>query len=398
MNTKLSYKTTTLEPNQGIPPRLLWMMAMVSGLTVANLYYNQPLLEDIRKDLNVNEVQANFITFVTQVGYALGLLLVVPLADMWSRRKIAATSMILAAMMAVVIAFATRVQVLWAASLVLGVCSVIPQMFVPMARLYSLPQNQSRNMGYVLSGLLSGVLAARVVSGYVGDWLGWRTMFGVAAVIMLVCLVVSLRMLPRMRPTYQGSFAGLMHSILHIYKEHTLIRLYSVRAAFAFGSMMTVWSCMAFHLAGAPFYASSEAVGMLGLCGMAGAMAASGIGRFIPRFGIMRISLVGSLLQLAAWTVAWCFADSYLGLITTIILVDIGAQCHQLSNQSGCLAQTPRATNRSNTIFMFHLFVGGSLGTLCAGFAWNALQWTGVCLSGVVFAMVSLGITILFRK
>ena len=216
-------------------------MAMVSGLTVANLYYNQPLLEDIRKDLNVNEVQANFITFVTQVGYALGLLLVVPLADMWSRRKIAATSMILAAMMAVVIAFATQVQVLWAASLVLGVCSVIPQMFVPMARLYSLPQNQSRNMGYVLSGLLSGVLGARVVSGYVGDWLGWRTMFGVAAVIMLVCLVVSLRMLPRMRPTYQGSFAGLMHSILHIYKEHTLIRLYSVRAAFAFGSMMTVW-------------------------------------------------------------------------------------------------------------------------------------------------------------
>ena len=124
MNTKLSSKTTTLEPNQGIPPRLLWMMAMVSGLTVANLYYNQPLLEDIRKDLNVNEVQANFITFVTQVGYALGLLLVVPLADMWSRRKIAATSMILAAMMAVVIAFATRVQVLWAASLVLGVCSL----------------------------------------------------------------------------------------------------------------------------------------------------------------------------------------------------------------------------------------------------------------------------------
>lgn len=152
-------------------------MAAISGLTVANLYYNQPLLEDIRKDLHVNEVQANLITFVTQVGYALGLLFVVPLADMWSRRKIAATSMICAALMSVTIALTTQVQVLWAASLILGVCSVIPQMFVPMARLYSLPQNQSRNMGYVLSGLLSGVLGARVVSGYIGDWFGWRTMF-----------------------------------------------------------------------------------------------------------------------------------------------------------------------------------------------------------------------------
>lgn len=398
MNTTHSTKSITLEPNQGIPPRLLFMMAAVSGLTVANLYYNQPLLEDIRKDLHVNEVQANLITFVTQVGYALGLLLVVPLADMWSRRKIAATSMICAALMSVTIALTTHVQVLWASSLILGVCSVIPQMFVPMARLYSLPKNQSRNMGYVLSGLLSGVLGARVVSGYIGDWFGWRTMFFVAAVIMLICLMVSLQMLPRMRPTYQGKFTGLMHSILTIYKEHPLIRLYSIRAAFAFGSMMCVWSCMAFHLAGSPFYAGSEAVGMLGLCGMAGAMAASGIGRFIPRFGIMRISFMGSLLQLCAWGVAWCFANSYLGLIATIILVDIGAQCHQLSNQSGCLAQTPRATNRSNTIFMFHLFVGGSLGTLCAGFAWNALQWTGVCLAGLAFALVSLSITLIIKK
>ena len=387
-----------LEKDQGIPRSVLFMMAVVSGLTVANLYYNQPLLEDIRQELHISEVHANLITFVTQVGYAIGLLLVVPLADMWSRRKIAATSMIVAAMMAICIATSCYIQIVWMASLILGICSVIPQMFVPMARLYSLPQNKSRNMGYVLSGLLSGVLGARVISGYVGEWLCWRAMFGIAAIIMLLCLVVTMRMLPQMKPTYQGSFVGLMRSIITIYRTHSLIRLYSVRAAFAFGSMMAVWSCMAFHLSGSPFYASSEAVGMLGLCGMAGAMAASGIGRFIPRYGIMRISFVGSILQLAAWTVAWLWGDCYVGLITTIILVDIGAQCHQLSNQSGCLAQTPQATNRSNTIFMFHLFVGGSIGTLCAGWAWSTKQWLGVCIAGVMLALVSLIITCISHK
>ena len=171
-----------LEKDQGIPRSVLFMMAVVSGLTVANLYYNQPLLEDIRQELHISEVHANLITFVTQVGYAIGLLLVVPLADMWSRRKIAATSMIVAAMMAICIATSCYIQIVWMASLILGICSVIPQMFVPMARLYSLPQNKSRNMGYVLSGLLSGVLGARVISGYVGEWLCWRAMFGIAAI------------------------------------------------------------------------------------------------------------------------------------------------------------------------------------------------------------------------
>lgn len=387
-----------LKKDQGIPRSVLFMMSIVSGLTVANLYYNQPLLEDIRKDLSASEFQSNFITFVTQAGYALGLLLIVPLADMWSRRRIAATTMMGAAIMLALIAFSHHVQVLWAASLLLGICSVLPQMFVPMARLYSLPQNKSRNMGYVLSGLLSGVLGARVISGYVGDWLGWRPLFAMAAIVMLICLVVILRMMPKMQPTYQGNFVGLMQSIVTIYRQHPLIRLYSIRAAFAFGSMMSVWSCMAFHLSGAPFYASSEAVGMLGLCGMAGAMAASGIGRYIPRFGIMRISFVGSCLQMSAWAVAWLFSSSYVALIATIILVDIGTQCHQLSNQSGCLAQTPKATNRSNTLFMFHLFVGGSLGTLSAGLAWSVMGWSGVCISGLALAIVSMLITLISHK
>ena len=177
---------TELFPGKGIPRRILFMMSAVSGLTVANCYYNQPLLEEIRQHLGATAIEANLITFITQLGYALGLLFVIPLADKFSRRSIIITNLVLASLMCLAIAFSPCIQLIWAASLVLGICSVVPQIFVPMAGVFSLPQNKSRNMGYVLSGLLSGVLGARVISGYIGEFTGWRTMFGIAAVIMFI--------------------------------------------------------------------------------------------------------------------------------------------------------------------------------------------------------------------
>lgn len=385
---------TELFPGQGIPRRILFMMAAVSGLTVANCYYNQPLLEEIRLHLHATEMQANLITFITQLGYALGLLFIIPLADKFSRRRIVIINLFLAATMCSLIAGSDNMETVWAASLVLGLCSVVPQIFVPMAGLFSMPQNKSRNMGIVLSGLLSGVLGARVISGYVGEFTDWRTMFQSAAIIMLICLWWAYRTMPVMRPSFSGSYAQLMRSVFSIYTSHPAIRIYSLRGGLAFGSMMCIWSCMAFHLAQAPFHAGSEQVGMLGLCGMAGAVAASGVGKYIPRLGIHRFCLIGTTLQFIAWTISIYFGYSYMGLIAAIILVDIGAQCHQLSNQSGCLQLVPKATNRANTIFMTHLFIGGSLGTLCAGIAWNHAGWTGVCLTGFIFAAASLMVTL----
>ncbi len=386
-----------LVPNGGIPRSILFAMAVIGGLTVANLYYNQPLLEAMRQTLGGTELQANLITFITQLGYASGLILVVPLADKVSRRKIIAFNISVAVVCCIAIAMSQNLWLVWAASLVLGCNSVVPQMFIPVASKFSKPENKSRNMGFVLAGLLSGVLGARVLSGYVGEWLGWRAMFGIAAVIMAVSLVVMLRTLPSMPSTFNGSYSKLMKSIVRIYRDTPAIRIYALRGGLSFGSMMAIWSCMAFHLTGAPFHAGSDAVGLLGLCGLVGATAASGIGKYIPRFGIERFCLAGALLQFVAWAVAYFFADTYLGLIVAIILVDVGAQCYQLSNQSGCLSLVPEATNRANTIFMSHLFAGGSLGTLCAGVAWNGGGWDAVCLVGISFALAVSVVNLLFH-
>ena len=374
------------------------MMAIIAGLTVANCYYNQPLLELIRHDLGINEQKANLITVITQIGYALGLCFLIPMGDLYSRKRIITINMTVAALMGLVIAVAGNIWLIWTASLLLGACSVIPQFFIPIAGQFSDPKNKSRNMGVVLSGLLTGILASRIISGYIGDWLGWREMFLIAAAIMVICMGITLKTMPDMKKNYLGNYRGLMITVYEIFLYHPRIRLYSSRAAFGFGSMMAIWSCLAFHLAQAPFHAGSDMVGMLGACGIAGAVAASGIGKLIPRFGIRKFSLYGAGLQIVAWGIALMFRETYAGLIAAIILVDIGLQCQQLSNQSGCIQEIPQAANRVNTIFMTTYFIGGSLGTFCAGLAWTRINWLGVCLVGIFFALVSLVITLSCKR
>ena len=387
-----------LKENQGIPRSILLMMTVIAGLTVANCYYNQPLLELIRHDIGITEQSANLITVITQIGYALGLFFLIPLGDMFSPKKLILANMSIAAVMAIMMAVAQNVWMLWGASLLIGACSVIPQFFIPIAGQFSAPKNKSRNMGIVLSGLLTGILTSRVISGYIGEWLGWREMFLVAAFVMLICMGVMLLMMPEMKRNYEGTYRGLMSTMAEIMVLHPSVRLYAIRAAFGFGSMMAIWSCLAFHLAQPPFRAGSDMVGMLGLCGIMGAVAASGIGKQIPKFGIHNFSLFGAATQIVAWGIALLFGDTYAGLIAAIILVDIGLQCQQLSNQSGCLQEIPQAANRANTIFMTTYFIGGSLGTFCAGYVWNRANWLGVCIVGMTFALISLAITLCNRK
>ena len=289
-----------LEPNGGIPRHILMMMAVLAGFTVANLYYNQALLELISQGVGITQSEANLITVITQVGYALGLLFIVPMADMVSVRRITTLAMSVAAASALSIAYANNVWLIWGASLTLGLCSIMPQLYIPMATLYSRPENKSRNMGYVASGLLTGILSARVISGYVGEWLGWRAMFIIVAMFMLIGLVVTLVMMPQIRPLFQGTYRQLMQSVGNIFVSHPRIRLYSLRPALGFGSVLSVWSCLAFHLAEPPFEAGSGMVGMLALCGVVGAVAASGVGKYVPKVGILRMSVIGASCQLSA--------------------------------------------------------------------------------------------------
>lgn len=360
-----------LKDGAGFPNSLLYMLAVVAGVSVANLYYNQPLLDMIRQELGISTFAANHIALYAQCGYALGLLFLIPLADLYSRRRILLidfSSLILALL---VTASASQIRTIHLCSFVIGVCSVVPQFFIPLAAQYSRPERKNRNVGIVLSGLLTGILASRVVSGAVGEWFGWREMYYIASGLMLLSGILVFRILPNAKPNFTGSYGALMRSLFTLLGEYPLLRVHSVRAALAFGAFMCFWASLAFKMAQAPFYAGSDVVGMLGLCGVAGALTASFSGKYIERVGIFRFNCLGALLQLAAWGLFFAGADHYLSIIVGILLIDIGMQCIQLSNQATLFSLCPSASNRINTIFMCCYFIGGSFGTLLSGMAWT---------------------------
>jgi predicted MFS family arabinose efflux permease len=386
-----------LQENKGIPMKMVVMLSIIAAFMVANLYYNQPLLDVIAKDIKVSSIEANFLAVIVQTGYALGLLFIIPMGDLFSQRKLILSCISVALLMTTVMSFATDIHVMWTASLFIGISSIVPQLCMPVAGQYSEPENKSRNMGYILTGLLVGILASRVLGGIIGKQFGWRMMYEINILIMILCLFFTWRLFPKMKKNFTGSYADLMRSVFHIFKSYPQIRLNSLRAGLAFGSMLSVWSCLAFHLAGSPFHAGSDMVGLLGLCGVAGAVASMGIGKYVERLGVKRFSIMGSLIQILAWLIAGIF-NSFAGLISAVILVDIGLQFQQLSNQSGCIQTLPSAANRVNTIFMTTYFVFGALGTFVSSLGWSILGWTGVCLVGLLFACCSIIVSLRDKK
>ena len=387
----------SLKDNQGIPASLLWTLSVIAALSVANLYYNQPLLNQISKDLAVSEFTANLIPMTTQLGYALGLLFIIPLGDLYERRTIITVNFLLLAFSMCAIAISPDIHYVLAASVITGICSVMPQIFIPIASQFSHPDHKARNVGILVSGLLTGILGSRVISGIVGEYWGWRTMYYIASALMICCLFIVRKTLPEMPSNFKGTYKGLMSSLLTLFASLPAIRIVSIRAALCFGSFLTLWACLAFKLSGAPFYAGNNIIGLLGLCGIAGALTASFVGSYVRKCGVRNLNYIGDALMILAWIIMLVLQDYYIGFIIGIIIIDIGMQCVQISNQTCALSLAPQAANRANTIFMTTYFIGGSIGTFLAGSSWHLMNWNGVVFTGIGLVICSLCIT-LFSK
>lgn len=389
---------TELKENGGLSRELLLTMSIVAGVSVANLYYNQPLLNMIKEELNVSDFLSNMIAMVSQVGYATGLLFVIPLGDLFQRRNIIISNFSILVVSLMTIYLAPDIYILLAASFLTGVCSVIPQIFIPIAAIYSTPDSKGKNVGMVVSGLLTGILGSRIISGLVGDWLGWREMYLIAAIMMMISAIVCLKVIPDIKPTFKGSYPQLLKSLFRLIKEYPLLRIYALRAGVAFGSFLALWSCLAFRMSQAPFHAGSDIVGILGLCGIAGAVSASFLGRYVEKAGARKFNIAGCILMLTAWALLYFGSNYYVSVIAGIIIIDIGMQCIQLSNQTLMFKLCPSASNRMNTLFMTTYFIGGSLGTLLAGYGWEKSEWAGTATVGVLLVLVSLTITLLANE
>lgn len=390
-------KHLQLKDDEGVPASLLFIMACMAAVSVANIYYCQPLLSLMGNDLGIDEWRASLIAMITQVGYACGLFFIIPSGDKFDRKKIVSYSFSILTIALLCIALSNNFHAVMAASFAVGACSVMPQIFIPIAAQYSRPEKKGANVGLIVSGLLTGILASRVISGLVGEWLGWRSMYVIAAIVMSLCTLIVWRIMPYTENNYTGSYKRLMHSLFALIREYKLLRICALRAAFAFGSFLALWASLTFKMEQAPFYAGSDVVGLLGLCGVAGAMSASVIGRLVSRIGVHNFNLLGAALMLSAWIIAYLWGNTYTAIIITILILDIGMQCIQLSNQTVVFSLNPKASNRINTIFMTNYFIGGSLGTFLSGSAWSMAGWSGVTIMGIGLAFCSLCIT-LFSK
>lgn len=376
----------------------LWLMTIASGLVVANIYYNQPLLSLIATDFGVTEASVSKIPVLTQVGYACGLLFIVPLGDKVWRRELVLIDLIVVLACLGWIYFAEDFWMLYVANFILGVASVVPQLFVPMAAELSTPERRSSNIGMVMSGLLLGILLSRMLSGVVGELWGWRSMYAIATGLILMTWIGIYKLLPNPIPTFKGSYGSLLRSVVQMARRYPLLRLASFRGAMAFAGMSAVFTTLVFHLEGPPFYVGTTVVGSFGLVGAVGALAAAFVGRVTYKLPNYRVISIALSILLFSWVFTFGAGDTYWGLVIGIILLDLGLQASHIMNQTDFFALDAKATNRLNTVYMVSYFIGGSLGTLVASWAWQYAQWTGVCVVGFGFNAMALIAHVLFAK
>jgi predicted MFS family arabinose efflux permease len=369
---------------------LVWLMALTCGLVVANIYYNQPLLAAIGRTFHIPDSQASLVATATQVGYTLGMLLVVPLGDMLERKNLMLWMLLGAAICLGAAAFAPSFLLLTVASVLLGICSSVPQLLLPMAASLAPEADRGRIVGRIMSGLLIGILLSRTVSGYVGAHLGWRTVFEGAAALMLALAGLLAWRLPRDRPSFQGSYASLMQSLITLIRELPPLRRSALVGAGIFAAFSVFWTTLAFYLEGPAYHYGSDVAGFFGLVGAVGALAAPLAGKAAdtkgPRFAIT----VGILLALASFILLGVGGGYLAGLVLGVILLDVGVQSAHISNQTLVFSLRPEARSRLNTVYMTGYFTGGSLGSVVGGLAWTHYGWPGVCAVGALFVALAL--------
>jgi len=372
------------EDSSALPRSLIVMMAVACGLSVANLYYSQPLLAEIERDLHVSVRAVSLIPMFTQLGYATGMLLFVPLGDMLERRKVIGLLLVAVAGALVIAALATNLVWLLAASLLIGITTIVPQLIVPFAATLAKPSERGRVVGTVMSGLLVGVLLARTVSGFVGAHFGWRAMYFIAAALMLFLACVLALVLPNSEPNFDGSYKQLMRSLVELARKEPVLREAAFIGAMLFAAFSVFWTTLVFLLERPPYLYGSRAAGLFGLIGAAGALGASLSGRLADRITPRRIVCLAILVTMLSYIVFWLFGYHLYGLILGVVLLDVGGASGQVSNQTRIYNLSTQAHNRVNTVYMVTYFVGGALGSTLGAWSWSVYGWSGVCAAGLL--------------
>lgn len=387
--------TTGADP---LPPSLLFLLAAAAGIMVANIYYNQPMLGLLARDFAVGGAEIASVPVLTQVGYALGLLLLSPLGDMVERKRL--ILMTAAALTAALVATAAapNLAVMAGASLLVGLLATVTQQVVPLAAQLAPAERRGRAVGTVMMGLLLGILLARTVSGLVAGLAGWRASFALAAVLTLAMTVLLAGRLPRVPPTVLLSYPGLLRSLLDLFLTHPVLRRAALVQALLFGAFSAFWSVLALKLEAPPLHLGSSVAGLFGVIGAAGALMAPLAGRLADRRGPGFLVILGALAVGLAFVPMLAWPNSLAALVVGVLVMDVGAQAAMVPNQTRVYALDAAARSRLNTVYMTLMFAGGALGSALGARAWAQWGWTGICVLGAAMGLAAAAVELLARR
>nr|WP_085931671.1 MFS transporter [Desulfosporosinus meridiei] len=364
-------------------------MAIASGITVANLYYSQPLLVEIAESFHVTQVSVGIVAMLTQIGYALGMLSILPLADIKEKRFLIVFMLLCSACALLAMYFSFNITVISIASFAVGFTSVVPQLIVPFAAQLANPQERGKIIGTVMSGLFIGILVSRTFSGLVGEYWGWRSVYLIAAVLMIILAVFLSKLLPLCPPTSSMKYQELFKSMVSLTKGLPVLREASLNGALMFASFSAFWTSLVFLLESSHYNMGADAAGLFGLVGVTGAMAAPIVGRIADKRSPKFTVVIGMISVTMAYICFITLGFKLWGLIIGVVFLDLGVQSCQISNQARVHSLNDEARNRLNTVYMVSYFSGGALGSYLGSYSYAHFGWYGVCSLGLLTQLIA---------
>lgn len=387
-------------PADHVPPTTLskttlFSMALAAGIAVANIYYNQPVLGLMNSSLGDARVSA-WIPMLTQLGYAAGLLFLVPLGDVLERRRLVVAQFLVLAIALMSIALAPNLGALAAASVLVGVTATVAQQIVPFAAILAPPERRGAAIGSVMSGLLTGILLSRTIAGLVSSVAGWRVLFWLAVPIAVGAAVLMHFTLPARRPNQSMRYGPLLVSLGKLWLNEPVLRRSAVAQAFLFASFSAFWTILALYLAQPPLNLGAAAAGLFGIVGAVGVAMAPIAGRVADRRGPAPVILCGAIATALAW-LALGLGSGLPGLILGVVLLDFGVQIALIAHQHVIYGLHPEYKSRLNTLFMTTMFLGGAAGSAAAAWIWHRYGWTGVSVLGGLLPLGAVAMDIVHR-
>ena len=369
---------------------LTFLFAVAAGAAVGNLYWAQPLLDLVAGDLGASTASAGWLVTTTQLGYAVGILLVVPLGDVVDRRRLVPLTLLAAAVALALCAAAPSFGFLVAALGLLGLTTVGGQLLTPLAGDLASDADRGAVVGMVVSGILTGILVSRTLSGLVADAFGWRAIYVGAAVLDVVLAFLLWRAIPVLEGKARVRYPALIASVFGVVRRERVARWTLVLAGISFALFTMFWTSLTFLLSGPPFDYPVSVIGLFGLVGLVGAVVAQRAGRFHDRGWSVPASGVGWGLVVVAFGVAAFARSSAVLIVVAILLLDIAVQGVSILNQTRMFSVSAAERSRLNTAFVTNNFLWGALGSVLAGVLWSAGGWVAVTLCGAALALVAL--------